>query len=74
MKEYNFKFKCRMCNEIYTEGTTANDDIAFKCTLCASLDKPSGHVQAPRLISVHCKSNHYGIADFIGCEIKEDKE
>ena len=75
MAEYNFKFKCRMCGEVYTEGITGNDNIAFKCTLCAALDRPSSeHVQAPHLISVHCKNDHYGIADFIGCEIKEDKE
>ena len=75
MAEYIFKFKCRMCGEVYTEGMTRNDNIAFGCTLCAALDRPSSdHVQAPHLISVHCKNDHYGIADFVGCEIKEDKE
>ena len=73
MTLYNFKFKCRMCGEVYIEGTTGDDTTAFKCVLCASVGRPSGIVMAPHLISVHIKgNNHYGISDFIGCEIESE--
>ena len=69
--EYVFKYKCRLCDEIFDDVVTGSEDVAFKCTLCAANNKPVGQPQAPHLVSVHISKTHFGIADLIGCDFIE---
>lgn len=73
MSNYNFKFRCRYCGEVFTESITGNERLAFRCVIGAILGQKT-EPQAPGTMSVHISKNHYGVADFIGCEIEEEDE
>ena len=72
MADYKFTFKCRMCGEIFTESQTGDEKLANCCVLYAIFGKNTTtlHVQAPSMLSVHFKKDHFGVADFIGCKIE----
>jgi len=68
MKVYSFKYRCRLCGEVFEHARTGDEKLAFKCVLFSIWDKPTGYAQEPKLISIHPASTHTGIADFIGAE------
>ena len=75
MKIAKFKYKCRLCGEVYTSGETC-EDIAKTCLVYISLGSENKLARLnigmpPRIIEPHssCKSG-YGIADFLGYVIE----
>lgn len=71
MSDYLFKYRCRYCGEEFTESMTGNERLAFGCVIGVAVGLDKKEPLGPNMMSVHIRENHYGVADFIGCEIKE---
>lgn len=73
MTEYKFTYRCRYCGEEFANSVTGSEPLATAMliqTVCNSVKS----AQHPGDLSLHYGENHIGVADLIGCEIKESEQ
>lgn len=73
MKEYHQLYKCRLCDELFTNGVaTLCEELVDEVTLQLAKIGKSSEPIAGGLIDCHkCKNGVLAIGDFVGWEVKE---
>lgn len=73
MKQYNQIYRCRLCGEVFTNGTaTCNKQIADETTFQLAINGKAKDFMAGGLLATHtCKNGMLAIGDFVGFEPKE---
>lgn len=76
MKKYKMAYKCRTCGEVFTMTQTKNEQIAFSTInlITSGMDLITHFGNPVSSKEMHVASDHYGVADIIGCMIEEEKE
>lgn len=71
-RECIFTYRCRYCGKKFGDAITG-DKLANKFIIQTvwELKKEAQH---PGDKSIHYAEDHYGIADLIGCKIKENEQ
>lgn len=71
-RKYCSIFKCRLCGEIYEDGTMRGDHTLATKYMLATLTDLFLMPQAPELTEIHsCKDGSLGTSDFQGLKLKE---
>ena len=65
--EYEFKYKCRLCGEIFGSGYTRNRELVVKeiAMVASGIEPDFCHILFPH----HCNDYDIGLADFIGVRV-----
>lgn len=71
MAEYIFTYRCRYCGEKFATGITGSEPLATTFLIQTIRDSVKD-AQHPGDLSLHYGENHIGVADLIGCKIKEN--
>lgn len=69
-KLYTFVYKCCYCGEFFNTSYTG-ESMAISCLAQTACDLPRDK-QHPGDRTIHITGDHIGIADLVGCKIKED--
>lgn len=74
MTLYKQIYRCRLCGEIFQNGTgTNNKKLANEVTFQLAIMGKSKECQAGGLLDTHtCKNGMLAIGDFVGWEVEED--
>jgi len=63
MRKYNFEYRCRKCGAVYIAASTSEEKYAI------------GIMNGAPMVRIHdCSELDRGIADFIGCTVKEENQ
>lgn len=74
--KYIMQYRCRMCGDVFDQGLTCSEKIAFStiCEITAGVNVVAHYGNPVSVLDAHCTKDHFGIADLIGCKLREEDE